>query len=46
MNTKWLSLVLLILSSHSWAQAGALFNADVSENTPVANPAKVMKSSE
>jgi len=46
MNTKWLSLILLILSSHSWAQAGALFNADVSENTSVANPAKVMKSAE
>lgn len=46
MNTKWLSLVLLIMSSHSWAQAGALFNAEVSENTSVANPAKVMKSAE
>lgn len=46
MNTKWLSLVLLMMSSHSWAQAGALFNAEVSENTSVANPAKVMKSVE
>ena len=46
MNTKWLSLILLMMSSHSWAQAGALFNAEVSENTSVTNPAKVMKSVE
>ncbi len=46
MKTKWLSLALVILSSNSWAQAGALFNAEVNENTSVSNPAKVMKATE
>lgn len=46
MKTKWLSLALVILSSNSWAQAGALFNAEVNENTSVTNPAKVMKATE
>jgi len=46
MKIKWLSLALVILSSHSWAQAGALFNAEVSENTSVTNPEKMMKATE
>lgn len=46
MNTKWLSLTLLILSSNTWAQAGELFNAEVTENTMVAHPAKVMQAAE
>ena len=46
MKTKWLSLALLILSGNSWAQAGELFNAEVTENTSVTNPAKLMKEAE
>jgi hypothetical protein len=46
MKTKWLSLALLMLSSYSWAQAGALFNAEVSSDTAVSNPSKVMKAAE
>jgi len=42
MNTKWLSLVLVILSSHSWAQVGELYNAEVTNNTSVTNPANAM----
>lgn len=44
MNTKWLGLFMLMLSSHGWAQAGALYNADLSENPSVTSPAKLMKS--
>ena len=46
MKTKWMSLALLVLSSNIWAQAGELFNAQVSENTSVTNPAKAMKAAE
>lgn len=46
MKTKWLSLTLLMLSSYSWAQVGGLFNAEVSGDTTVSNPAKVMKAAE
>ncbi len=46
MKTKWLSLALLVLSSHSWAQVGALFNAEVTADTSISNPAKVMKEAE
>ena len=40
MKTKWLSLALIMLSSYSWAQVGELFNAEVTEDTSVTNPAK------
>ncbi len=46
MKTKWLSLALLMLSSHSWAQAGELLNAEVTGDTSVSNPASVMKEAE
>jgi len=46
MNSKWLSLVLVILSSHSWAQVGELYNAEVTESTSVTNPANVMEAAD
>lgn len=46
MKTKWLSLALLVISSHSWAQVGELFNAEVTGDTSVSNPAKMMKEAE
>jgi hypothetical protein len=46
MKTTLLSLALVVLSSNSWAQAGALFNAEVNENTSVTNPATIMKATE
>ena len=46
MKTKWMSLALVVLSGNIWAQAGELFNAQVSENTTVTNPAKAMKTAE
>lgn len=39
MKTKWLSLALVILSGHAWAQAGALYNAEVTANTAATDPA-------
>jgi hypothetical protein len=46
MNNKYLGVIFLILSSNIWAQAGELFNAEVTENTPVTHPAKAMKAAE
>jgi len=46
MKTRWLSLALIVLSGHSWAQADELYNAEVTENTSVTNPARVMKEAE
>lgn len=46
MKSNWLSLALIVLSGHSWAQAGELYNAEVTENTSVTNPAGVMKEAE
>ena len=46
MTTKWLSLALIMLSSYSWAQVGELFNAEVTGDTSISNPAKVMKQAE
>ena len=46
MKASWLSLALVILSGNSWAQAGELYNAEVTENTSVTNPARVMKEAE
>ena len=46
MKASWLSLALVILSGNSWAQSGELYNAEVTENTSVTNPARVMKEAE
>lgn len=46
MKTQWLSLALVILSGHAWAQAGELYNADVTVNTAVTNPAGVIEAAE
>ena len=46
MKTKCLSVILVILSSNIWAQAGDLFNAEVTENTSVNHPVKAMKAAE
>jgi HEAT repeat protein len=41
-----LSLILLMMSSVTWAQVGELYNADVDDRTSVTNPAKALKNSE
>jgi len=51
MKIKWLSLSLVILAGNSWAQTGELqvgelYNAEVTGNTSVTNPAKAMKAAE
>jgi len=46
MNIKWFSLALVVLSSHCWAQAGELFNADVSGDTSISNPAEAIKAAD
>lgn len=46
MKTKWLNLVLVIFSSNIWAQAGELYNAEVTENTTITHPAKAMQAAE
>lgn len=43
MKSKWLSLVLLVLSNYSWAQAGGLYNAEVYGDTSISSPANVMQ---
>jgi HEAT repeat protein len=46
MKTNYLGLALLMLGSHAWAQIGELSNADLTEQTSISNPAKVMKAAE
>ncbi len=46
MKTIWSVLALLMLSSHSWAQAGGLYNAEVISDTSVSNPANVIQESD
>ena len=46
MKTNVLSLVLLMLSGHAWAQPGELYNADVTDRISITNPAEVMKAAE
>jgi len=46
MKTKWLGLALVVLSSHSYAQVGELFNAEVTANTSITNPTKAIKAAE
>jgi hypothetical protein len=46
MNTTWLVISLAVFSVHAYAQVGELYNAEVTENTSVTNPAKVMKAVE
>jgi hypothetical protein len=36
----------LVLSTGAWAQAGALYNAQVNENTPITDPSQAMKAAE
>jgi hypothetical protein len=42
MKPVWLIPALLALSLNGWAQAGALYNADVSEMTSIMDPAKAL----
>jgi hypothetical protein len=46
MKTTWLVISLAVFSVHAYAQVGELYNAEVTENTSVTNPAKVMKAVE
>ncbi|MDH3902284.1 MAG: HEAT repeat domain-containing protein [Xanthomonadales bacterium] len=46
MKTYWLSLALMVLSGNSWALTGELYNADVTDNTSVTNPARAMQEAE
>lgn len=46
MKTKYLSLALILIGSHAWAQVGELYNAEVTDRTSISNPAKVMKAAE
>lgn len=46
MNGKWLIPALLVLSANGWAQAGALYNADVREMTSITDPAKALPAAE
>jgi hypothetical protein len=46
MKTKYLSVALLILSGQVVAQVGDLYNADVTENTSISNPAMAVKAAE
>ncbi len=46
MKSKWMIPVLLALSANGWAQAGALYNAQLSENTSLTNPAKAMQAAQ
>jgi len=46
MKTQWLSLALVILSGHAWAQAGELYNAELTVNTAVTDPAEMINAAE
>lgn len=46
MKTRWLIPALLVLSANSWAQAGALYNADLKDMSSIADPAKAMQTAE
>ena len=46
MRTKWLGLALVLLGSHAWAQVGELYNADVTGNTSITDPARAVKAAE
>ena len=46
MRTKWLGLALLLLGNHAWAQVGELYNADVTGNTSITDPARAIKAAE
>ena len=46
MRTKWLGLALLLLGNHAWAQVGELYNADVTENTSITDPASAINAAE
>ncbi len=46
MKTRWLAMSLAVFSAHAYAQVGELYNAEVTENTSVTNPAKIMSAVE
>ncbi len=46
MKTTWMIPALLVLSTGAWAQAGALYNAQVNENTSITDPSQAMKAAE
>jgi len=46
MKSKWLIPALLVLSANGWAQAGALYNADVNEMTAITDLAKAVPAAE
>ena len=46
MSTRWLSLMMVLLSSQSWAQVGELYNAELTADTKVTNPAEAIKTTE
>jgi len=46
MKGKWLIPALLALSANGWAQVGALYNADVTENTSITDPARAVRAAE
>jgi len=46
MRGKWLGLALVLLGSHAWAQVGELYNADVTGNTSITDPARAIKAAE
>jgi len=46
MKSKWMIPALLLISVNGWAQAGALYNATVSADTSITDPAKAMRAAE
>jgi len=46
MRGAWLTPALLVLSANLWAQAGALYNAEVIEDTSLSDPAKAVQAAE
>lgn len=46
MRSKWMIPALLLISVNGWAQAGALYNAKVSESTSITDPVKALRAAE
>ena len=46
MNGKWMIPALLLLSANGWAQAGALYNANVHDMTSITDPAEALAAAE
>ena len=45
MTRKWLALILALVGSSAWAQ-GQLYNADITAQTSISNPARAIKTAE